>query len=118
MRAVVGAWLMASGYMRRAGARTGVMPPGRGQADIVINIIIISVKIRTGVMPRPVSEVSSDGIRAHAPRRGSGLVAAVRTCRCRGLGHSAVMLAAGKDRRDTSTDTGLVADVNHSMIPW
>ena len=83
MRAVVGAWLMASGYMRRAGARTGVMPPGRGQADIVINIIIISVKIRTGVIPRPVS----DGIRAHAPRRGSGLVAAVRTCRCRGLGH-------------------------------
>ena len=51
MRAVVGAWLMASGYMRRAGARTGVMPPGRGQADIVINIIIISVKIRTGVIP-------------------------------------------------------------------
>ena len=47
MRAVVGAWLcyrlMASGYMRRAGARTGVMPPGRGQAGIVINIIFINM---------------------------------------------------------------------------
>ena len=114
MRAVVGAWLMASGYMRRAGARTGVMPPGRGQADIVINIIIISVKIRTGVIPgsclKCLLMASGHMRRAGAP--GSSL-------QCGRAGAVAlVMLAAGKDRRDTSTDTGLVADVNHSMIPW
>ena len=110
MRAVVGAWLMASGYMRRAGARTGVMPPGRGQADIVINIIIISVKIRTGVIPRPCLMASGHMRRVGAPglSRQCGRAGAV----------ALVMLAAGKDRRDTSTDTGLVADVNHSMIPW
>ena len=44
-----------------------MMPPGRGQADIVINIIIISVKIRTGVIPRPCLMASGHMRRAGAP---------------------------------------------------